>query len=68
MILTQSEQYTAGRRAIGLNLLWQVFFVDRTDGQDITDKSLHASFPTNALVIEKIGKVVRTDEQIKLAI
>ena len=27
----------------------------------------HASFPTSALVTEKIAKVARTDEQIKLA-
>ena len=36
MMLTQSVQYTAGQRTIGVNLLWQVFFVDGTDGQVFT--------------------------------
>ena len=57
------------------HLLWQIFFVDRTDGQvfilptfSMTSALVekHASFPTSALVIEKIGKVARTDEQKNL--
>ena len=63
MMPTQSVQYTAGKRTIGVNLLSQVFFVDRTDGQVFT---LPIFSLTSALVIEKIGKVARTDEQIKL--
>ena len=30
-VLLTDAQYTAGKRSIGINLMWQVFFVDRTD-------------------------------------
>ena len=41
VVVRRHDAYTkciihVGRRTIGLNLLWQVFFVDRTDGQVFT--------------------------------
>ena len=52
-MLTQSVQYTAGQRTIGFNLLWKVFFVDRTDGKVArTDKQIKLA--TWKLVIENV--------------
>ena len=44
-------QYTNGQRTIGLNLLWKVFFANRTDGQVFT---LPTFFITSAPV-EKLA-------------
>ena len=72
MLFTQRVQCTAGQRTIGLN-----FFVDHADGAVFTlsifsttsalvkKLACYCSLSTSVLVIEKIGKVARMNEQIK---
>ena len=61
--------YTAGERTIGSVYFDKLFslLTVQTDKFLLCQFFFYASFLTSVLVIEKIGKVALTDEQIKLA-